>query len=352
MDRNWLPRRLGLAAMAAFGASLGVADAADRTENFKAKAVTLKDFTGTVEIKVGGPAVDVKLTDGARPHRVDFSVQNDRLMIVGEERPRNYRLHREIDHDRHGEDAFRIYLEDYPHLLITAPKGTDIAFDDAVVIALVDSLESDAVVGGGYVEAVFGDMKSADISLGGAGDISMGTIAGPLDLAIGGSGDFDAVSAASAEIRIGGSGDVRVGPVAGDAGIVIGGSGNVDLASVGGALAAAVRGSGDIFAGKVGKGADLSIAGSGDISVDRIDGPASVTIAGAGDIGVRDGRAENLKVTIAGSGDFVFGGVSTNLEASIVGSGAISIGANEGALSYAGAGGGLTVGGERVKRRK
>lgn len=352
MDRNWLPRRLGLAAMAVFGASLGAADAADRTENFKAKAVTLKDFTGTVEIKVGGPAVDVQLTDGARPHRVDFSVKDDTLIIAGERRPRNFRLHREIDRDRYGEDAFRIYLEDFPHLLITAPKGTDIELDDAIVIALADSLESDAFIGGGYVEAVFGDMKSADISLGGSGDISMGAIAGPLEIAIGGSGDFDALSAASAEVRIGGSGDVRVGPVAGDADIAIGGSGNVDLASVGGAIAVAVQGSGDVFAGKVGKGADLSIAGSGDISLDRIDGPTSVMIAGAGDIGVKDGRAENLKVTIAGSGDFVFGGVSSNLTVSIVGSGAISVGANEGALSYSSAGGGLTIGGERVNRRK
>lgn len=352
MDRNWLPTHLALAAMALAGASLGAADAADRTENFKAKAVTLKDFTGTVEVKTGGSSVDIRLTDGAKPRRVDFSVQNGVLIVAGERRPRTFRLHRELDRDRYGEDAFRIYLEDFPHLLITAPKGTDIAFDDAIVIALVDSLESDADIGGGYVEAVFGDMKSADVALAGAGDISMGAIAGPLDIAIGGSGDFDALSAASAHVRIGGSGDVRVGPVAGDADIAIGGSGNVDVASVGGSIAVAVQGSGDVFGGKVSKGADLTIAGSGDISLDRIDGPASALIAGSGDIGVKEGRAEDLKVTIAGSGDFVFGGVSSNLEAAIVGSGAISIGANEGALSYSGAGGGLTIGGERVAKRK
>lgn len=353
MNRRSLSRHLTIAA--AIAASFAAAHAGERAQSFKdATAISLRDFTGTVEVAVGGTTVDVTLTDGARTHSVDLSVENGTVVIAGEKRPRNFQLYREIDWDQGGDGAFRAYLEDYPHLAISAPAGTDLAFDDAIVMAAVGSLKSKAEVGGGYVEATFGDMQSADISIGGAGDIAMGAIAGALAVSIGGSGDFEALSAGSADFSIGGSGDIRVGPVAQNADVAIGGSGDVDIASVGGAIEVSIHGSGDVYSGEIAKGADLSIAGSGDIALDRINGPAAATIAGNGDIGVEDGRAEDLKVTIAGSGDFTFGGVSTNLQASIVGSGAISVAKNEGSLSYssAGSGGEVIVGGKSLRTNR
>lgn len=355
MNRRSLSRHLAIAATAALAASLATAYAGERAQSFtNATSIAVRDFTGTVEVAVGGKTIDVTLTDGARTYPVDLSVQNGTLVIAGEKRPRNFQLHREIGWDQGGDDAFRAYLEDYPHLAISAPAGTDLAFDDAIVMAAVGSLKSKLEVGGGYVEATFGDMQSADISIGGAGDIAMGVVAEGLAVSIGGSGDFEALSAGAADFSIGGSGDIRVGPVARNADVAIGGSGDVDIASVGGAIEVSIHGSGDVYAGEIARGADLSIAGSGDIALDAVNGPAAAAIAGNGDIGVKGGRAEDLKVTIAGSGDFTFGGVSTNLQASIVGSGAISVAKNEGSLSYsyAGSGGEVIVDGKSLRKKR
>ncbi|MFQ5563565.1 MAG: GIN domain-containing protein [Parvularculaceae bacterium] len=327
------------------------AAAKDVERSFRsADGVVIEDFTGAVEVKVGGSSVSLTLTDGAKTYPVEISERNGMVYVAGENRPRRYRWHEDYGRKAwRDEDAFKKYLADYPVLKITAPAGANLKFDRAIVMAKVGDLNGDVKIHKGYVEARIGDVVNADIGISGSGDVTLGAVSEVLHLAIGGSGDFEGESAGQARLAIGGSGDIDLGPVAGDTDITIGGSGDVETGDIGGALAASIGGSGDIRVGAVGSGAILSISGSGDINLDSVNGETSASIAGGGDIGIAGGRAQNLRVSIAGSGDFTFGGVSTNLNASVNGSGSVTVAENEGALQTSGRGD-FRVGGVRIRQ--
>ncbi len=311
--------------------------------------VEISDFTGRITVKVEGAAVDATLIDGDKPFAVDISRENGVLVIDGPDRPRSYKIHHEINWRRHEEKAFEIFLEDYPLLNLSVPAGTHLEFDDAITIATVGDLDGDIAIEGGYVEAIIGDVTNADIGVKGPGDIKVGVVANELRAGVGGSGDFEAVSAGVAKLSVGGSGDLKIGAIAGDASISVGGSGDVETGDIGGAVSMSVAGSGNVTAGKIGAGADLSVAGSGDITAGSVNGHTKARISGSGDIEIADGRAEDLEVSINGSGDFIFDGVSTNLRASVNGSGLVSVAANEGSLHTTGRGE-FRVGGKRLKR--
>ncbi len=328
---------------------LNFAEAQSLREFSGVKNIRIEDFTGTVEIVVGGDKVAATLTGGARSTPVDMEVKNGVLVIAGEPRPRNFNIHDEIDWRRDKERAFEIYLQAYPTLSIRAPAGAGLAFERAIVMAKAGDTKGDFSVDGGYVDAVIGDVRNADIKIVSSSDVALGDVAEALSVRISGSGDVGALSAGRADLRISGSGDIEVGPVAGDAGIEIGGSGDVLAKSVGGKAEVTIGGSGDVRIGEARGGAALSIAGSGDIGVSHVSGPAAASIAGNGDIVIDKGRAENLTVSIAGSGDFSFGGVSTNLDVSVVGSGDVFVAQNEGSLRHSG-GGEIVVGGRRLTK--
>lgn len=316
-----------------------------------ARAVRIQDFTGTVDVAVSGQAVEAVLTKGAKTYPVDVGVENGVLVIAGEERSHRYNVHREIFGDfgdSDSETAFVEFLKDYPRLKITAPAGTDLDIDDSIVLAKAGDLKSDLSVGGDYVEAIFGDMNSADVAIGGAGDIGLGDTAEALRVTIGGSGDFIGGSAKTAELMIGGSGDIRVGAIREDATLDIGGAGDIEAFAIGGKADIGIHGSGDVAVGKVGGGAALSIAGSGDIELASVNGPTEINVAGNGDITIASGRAEDFAITIAGSGDVAFGGVSTNLDVSVVGSGNVRVAKNEGSLNVDGRGANVVVAGKRI----
>ncbi|MEX0644466.1 MAG: DUF2807 domain-containing protein [Parvularculaceae bacterium] len=312
--------------------------------------IRLQDFTGAIDIAVGGAVINADLTTGAESYPVNISVIDGVLVIAGPKRPYGYNVHKEIDWRNNHEMAFAEFLESYPVLKVTAPAGTDLTFDDAIVAAVAGDLNSNVKIGGGYVQAAFGDLKGAEIGINGSGDVTVGDVAETLKVAIGGSGDFIGGAARRGEFTIGGSGDVRVGAISEDAVMSIGGSGDIKAAAIGGALSASIHGSGDVNVGAVGKGARLSIAGSGDLGLAGVYGPVRIDIAGNGDVAIAEGRAENLAISVAGSGDVLFGGVSTNLNVSVVGSGTISVASNEGALTISGRGGEVYVGGIRVSK--
>jgi len=302
------------------------------------ESVLISDFTGRITVDIGGGGVAATITDGAKSFPVAITQSGGVLTIDGPDRPRRYRVHEEINWRRHKEEAFAIFLEDYPVLHLTMPAGTALEFDEAITIASVGDLEGDIIVDGGFVEAVIGDVVNANIGVNGAGDISVGAVRENLVARIGGSGDFEARSARTANLKIGGSGDLAIGNIAGGASMKIGGSGDIRADDVGGAVSASVAGSGDISIGDIAAGAEFAIAGSGDISADSVHGETSARISGSGDIEIAGGRAENLSISIRGSGDFAFDGVSTNLDASVRGSGSVTVGENEGSLSTSGRG--------------
>ncbi|MEE2691182.1 MAG: DUF2807 domain-containing protein [Pseudomonadota bacterium] len=333
-----------------FAAAAFTPAGAQTLQEFKgADSIAIVDFTGTVEIVPGGDKIAAALTEGARATPVDMQVKNGVLVVAGERRSRNFNIHDEIDWRRNKEHAFEIYLRDYPTLKIHAPLGSGVTFERAVVMAKAGDTKGDLRIDEGYVEAVIGDVRNADIRIVSSGDVALGAVSEALMVRINGSGDVSALSAGRADLRISGSGDVTVGPVAGGAGVDIGGSGDVSIASAGGVSDVMIGGSGDVRIGEARGGAKLSIAGSGDITVADVSGPAKASIAGNGDIRIDGGRAENLVVTIAGSGDFTFGGVSTNLDVSVVGSGDVVVAENEGSLRHSGRGD-IVVGGRRLTK--
>ncbi len=314
-----------------------------------AEAVRLLDFTGDVEIAAVEGELSIVLTQGEKPYSVDVVEENGALVISGEKRPRDFKIHRAINWRRDGADALKTYLADFPKLRITAPPGADVHFDDVIAVATAGDGLGHIAIEKGMVQGVFGDIASADISITSSGDVSMGAIAGAAKVRIGGSGDFDAVSAGEALLTIGGSGDIDIGAVAGDADVTIGGSGDIEAGDVAGAFTATISGSGSISARKIDAGADLTIAGSGDMRIGSVNGLTRASIAGSGDIDIDGGRAEDLNVTIAGNGDFAFAGLSTNLVASVVGSGSIDVAKNEGALRTSGRRGEIRVNGKSIK---
>jgi len=344
-------RPIGLTIALLAGGAIVLNQAAAQTlrEFSGVKSVSIEDFTGTVEIIVGGDKVAATLTDGARSTPVHMEVKNGVFVIAGEPRRKNFNIHDEIDWRRDRERAFEIYLQAYPTLSIRAPAGSGVALERAIVMAKAGDTKGDFRIDGGYVDAVIGDIRNADIKIVSSSDVALGHVAEALSVRINGSGDVNALSAGRAALRISGSGDIEIGPIAGDADIQIGGSGDVLAKSVSGKAAVTIGGSGDVRIGEARGGAALSIAGSGDIGVSHISGPAAANIAGNGDINIDRGRAENLTVSIAGSGDFSFGGVSTNLDVSVVGSGDVFVAENEGSLRHSGRGE-IVVGGRRLTK--
>ncbi len=310
--------------------------------------IAIEDFTGVVDLTVGGDTVTLTLTEGAKPYPVEIFEKDGVVFISGHERPRNYQWRK--DYGRRSwkdEDAFQKYLGDYPVLKITAPAGSNLEIDSAIIMATAGDMNGDLSIEHGYVEAVIGDVKNADIGIGSAGGIVLGDVNADLNVAIGGSGDFSAASARTATLIIGGSGDIDLGKVSGEAKLVIGGSGDIEVNDIAGSLSVNIGGSGDVRLGDIAASAALSVSGSGDIEVDSVNGETNASISGSGDIYIASGRAENLRVSISGSGDFTFGGVSTNLNASLSGSGSVTVAENEGSLHTSGRGD-FRVGGVRI----
>ncbi len=164
-------------------------------------------------------------------------------------------------------------------------KG-DYSWDDLPQIIVRTPMDAHVSAG----EAVWGSIgraNSVDLHDAGCGDWTVDQVAGPLNVAVAGSGDVKAAGAGWAEARISGSGDVNLGQVRG-------------------ALTA-------------------SISGSGDVNAGSINGPLDARISGSGDVKINGGQATTMRVHIAGSGDVVLKGTAQSLEASIAGSGDVDV---------------------------
>lgn len=137
--------------------------------------------------------------------------------------------------------------------------------------------------------------------------------------------------ARSIELGSGGCGDWTVANTDGDVALSVGGSGSI-RAGASRALDAKVGGSGSITAGATGD-LDAAVGGSGGITVARVDGDGDVAIGGSGDVRIREGRMNELSVSIGGSGSVRYGGQTRDLSVAIAGSGDVNVGAATGQVS-------------------
>lgn len=112
------------------------------------------------------------------------------------------------------------------------------------------SRELDVALGGSGSVMTAGtqDMK---VSLGGSGSVTVARVDGPLEVANGGSGDVIVREgrSPSADIAIGGSGNVRIGGTVGDLSAAIAGSGDIQVEAATGNVSRAVVGSGRVMIG-------------------------------------------------------------------------------------------------------
>lgn len=276
--------RFSLMLLASTAASLAVAGAAN------AASIEVKDAVARVTV-IPENRTDVKVEFIATNPRLPLQLRTlgGRTIVDGDLERRLRECHgtgerASVQVRGVGEVAWR----DMPQIVIRTPRDVDID------------------VGG----AIWGTVgRSASLSLGnaGCGDWTVGNVAGRLRLSQAGSGDTRAGSAGEARIRVAGSGDTNIVDVRGPMAV--------------------------------------DIAGSGDVAAMSVAGPMEVHILGSGNVKVAGGKASELNVSVAGSGDVSFGGTVGNLKARIMGSGDVRVREVTGHVSKTIMGsGGLSVG--------
>lgn len=322
-------------------AALAASAIAQETYNYAdIKSVRFETLFSTVEVKTGaGTETTLQITDGkdaSYPLQIDAA--DGAITIRSDENPDELNWGRAVNWRRFHEDAFRVFLEDYPSIVVTMPMGTALDFEHAVVALKGGDTDGELSVSAGYVDGEIGNLASADIRIHGSADLKVGDISGPLDAAIHGSGDLSAGGASTINAEVHGSGDMTLGASRGDAALRVHGSGDIKVREIAGRLEASIYGSGDINTGAVAGGADLSVHGSGDIDVASVNGATEVVIQGSADVHIAGGRADELRVRANGSGDFRFDGLAVNPDLSSTSSGSITIRSHEGEVRARGRG--------------
>jgi hypothetical protein len=163
------------------------------------------------------------------------------------------------------------------------------------------------LVAGEAVFGVIGRSASVDFTNQGCGDWTLADVAGRLRLNQAGAGAARAGAAGSSDLSVVGAGGISVGQIRSGLTAVSSGAGDITVAGVHGRLDARVGGSGDI---------DLASGSVGDMSV---------SIAGSGAVRFR-GTARTLRVSIAGSGDVSVATVTGQVTRQVFGAGRVLIG--------------------------
>jgi hypothetical protein len=159
-------------------------------------------------------------------------------------------------------------------------------------------------------EAVFGSIgrsASVDFTNQGCGDWTLANVAGRLRLNQAGAGAARAGAAGSSDLSVVGAGGISVGQIRSGLTAVSSGAGDIAVGGVYGRLDARVGGSGNI---------DLASGSVGDMTV---------SIAGSGAVRFH-GAARTLRVAIAGTGDVRVETVTGKVTRQVFGAGRVRIG--------------------------
>jgi len=260
--------------------------------SFTVRRVHIDDLVANVEIvpTQGGP---VRIQANGKPEtmkQLQIHAVGDEVLI---------RLDTDKDEAWFPWNLFNMWSRDRKaqdlRMRVSAPLGTPYDIEGMIGTINAGDLDAPLRLEGHSLQARFGSVQNARVSVAGSGRIALGAIKETLDLEIAGSGNFEAPSAAAAQIEIAGGGNVRLGPLAG--------------------------------------GLSTEIAGSGDVRVANVNGPVDIEIAGSGSVFIDGGRATSFSVEIAGSGDVVFKGEAANPDVEIAGSGSVKVASYTGTLS-------------------
>ncbi len=124
-----------------------------------------------------------------------------------------------------------------------------------------------------------------DLKSSGSGDVTIGTVNGPLAATISGSGNLSATETGDTTLKITGSADVTLHHIAGA--LTLLNTGNADISVQSGTIAPLSiksTGSGDVSIDAVINGASISNSGSGDINLAHVKGPISQKNSGSGSV--------------------------------------------------------------------
>lgn len=279
-------RTIGAVSMLVLAGSLQAWAAGPVNQDFNAKKVHLDDVVAVVTFETAPAGAPIHVIANGKPEvlkRLEVRAIGEEVLVHLADSPT-------------GDAWFPWNLFNQWHektavqdlqIRISAPLGTPVEIEDMVGRVTAGDLDAPLSLEGSALEARFGRVTSARVSVAGSGKINVGAVQQALDVEVAGSGKLEVASAASARVEIAGGGDVKVGPIAG--------------------------------------GLDTEIAGSGDVRVASINGPLNVEIAGSGSVYVGGGRATSLKAEIAGSGDVVFNGHAENPNIAIFGSGSVKV---------------------------
>jgi hypothetical protein len=284
-------RTIGAVSLLVLAGALQAWAAGPVDQSFPAKKVHLEGLVAQVTFDTAAPGAPVRVQANGTPERL----KRLEVRTIGDE----VFVHLA---DSPGGDAWfpwNLFNQWSDHgkvadlqVHVSAPLGTPVEIEDMVGSVNGGDLDAPLSLEGSALNARFGRVTTARISVAGSGHFVIGVVKETLDVEIAGSGKFEATSAASARIEIAGGGDVKVGPIA--------------------------------------TSLKTEVAGSGDVRVASINGPMEVSIAGSGSVYVDGGRATPLKVEIAGSGDVVLNGEAVDPSVGIYGSGSVKV------RSYAG----------------
>ena len=180
--------------------------------------------------------------------------------------------------------------DEMPQVLIRVPRDAEVAVSGAVFGAIDRS-------------------ASLKLSNAGCGDWVVADVAGPMHLNLAGSGGIRTGKAGHSKVRLAGSADIRTQAIQG--------------------------------------GLEVSLAGSGDVVAASISGPLDISVAGSGNVSVGGGRATEMKVNVAGSGDAELRGIADSLKVRIAGSGDVRVDRVQGDVSKAIIGSGDVIVGGR-----
>lgn len=256
-------------------------------KTFAVRRVHIDGIVARVELVTVSTPGPVRLQANGKPE----VLKELEVRTVGEELV----LHLETDDDDEAWfpwNLFNMWSEDRKvrdlFVRITAPVGTPYELEGMVGTLNAGNIDAPLRLVGHAIEARIGNMTSADISIKGSGDLTLGAVKETLDL------------------DIAGGGDVKVGQVFG-------------------AVRTDIKGAGDVRIAQVGGSVDLKIKGAGDILIDqgRAD-PFSVEISGAGDITFK-GHAVNPTIRIRGAGDVTVDSYSGQLRQEISGAGNFNV---------------------------
>ena len=288
-----------------------------------ADELRVRDFVGRIELVTGDYAgVEVSVIDGPAMAGPEIRRAGDGADVIGQwDRGgwnpgwgdglscRGQGADLEI---RLGRGDYRS-ISDYPMLRITAPRDVAVQLENSILVGEI------------------GAIGEGRISHAGCGDLSIQSVQGDLNAAIAGSGTM-IVGAVGGSLsgNIAGSGDLRARDIAGGANASIAGSGNVEL----GAVAGDMR---------------MNIAGSGRIVADAVEGDINANIAGSGDMAIAGGAADDVVVSVMGSGNFTFGGQARMARVNTMGSGDVDILQADDADVRVAGGGDVRVNGVRMR---